>query len=49
MGRLLWAIQAWSAEMENGERAESIRPDKPERGRKESTWGDYSGFSIAQR
>ena len=25
MGRLLWAIQAWYAEMENGERAEAIR------------------------
>lgn len=25
MGRLLWAIQAWYAEMENGERSESIR------------------------
>jgi putative DNA-invertase from lambdoid prophage Rac len=25
MGRLLWAIQAWCAEIENGERAESIR------------------------
>ena len=25
MGRRLWAIQAWYAEMENGERAESIR------------------------
>ena len=25
MGRLLWAIQAWSAEMENGERSEAIR------------------------
>src|SRR5215831_4348414 len=25
MGRLLWAIQAWYAEMENDERSESIR------------------------
>ena len=25
MGRLLWAIQAWYAEMENGERSETIR------------------------
>jgi putative DNA-invertase from lambdoid prophage Rac len=25
MGRLLWAIQAWFAEMENGERSEAIR------------------------
>jgi putative DNA-invertase from lambdoid prophage Rac len=25
MGKLLWAIQAWYAEMENGERAEAIR------------------------
>ena len=25
MGKLLWAIQAWFAEMENGERAEAIR------------------------
>jgi putative DNA-invertase from lambdoid prophage Rac len=25
MGRLLWAIQAWYAEMENGERSESIK------------------------
>jgi DNA invertase Pin-like site-specific DNA recombinase len=25
MGRLLWAIQAWYAEMENGERSEQIR------------------------
>ncbi len=25
MGKLLWAIQAWFAEMENGERSESIR------------------------
>jgi DNA invertase Pin-like site-specific DNA recombinase len=25
MGRLLWAIQAWHAEMENGARAEAIR------------------------
>jgi DNA invertase Pin-like site-specific DNA recombinase len=24
MGRLLWAIQAWFAEMENGERSEAI-------------------------
>lgn len=25
MGRLMWAIQAWYAEMENGERSEAIR------------------------
>ena len=25
MGKLLWAIQAWFAEMENGERSEAIR------------------------
>jgi putative DNA-invertase from lambdoid prophage Rac len=25
MGRLLWAIQAWYAEVENGERSESIK------------------------
>jgi DNA invertase Pin-like site-specific DNA recombinase len=25
VGRLLWAIQAWFAEMENGERSEAIR------------------------
>lgn len=49
MGKLLWAIQAWYAEMENGERADAIRSDRQGRARRASTWAGRSACLIARR
>jgi DNA invertase Pin-like site-specific DNA recombinase len=51
MGRLLWAIQAWYAEMENSEKSEAIKskPGKPGRGPWGSIWDGRSGYSTVTR
>jgi DNA invertase Pin-like site-specific DNA recombinase len=45
MGRLLWATQAWYAEMKNSEKSDSIKAG-PGRGRKANTWGGRRQFLI---
>jgi DNA invertase Pin-like site-specific DNA recombinase len=49
MGRLLWAIQAWYAEMENSEKSDAIKRVRHGHGRKANTWDDRNGYLIAAR
>jgi DNA invertase Pin-like site-specific DNA recombinase len=46
MGKLLWAIQAWYAEMEIRKSQRPSKPAKPWRAQRASTWADLQRCSI---